>query len=310
MPCITLNSFVKILDLMAPICYNKLLNIVSIRKFCKIYQKRNNKSLHRIEVKKLAEWNVIASNRNARFILGKTAEVNISRTYRKRLPHRGMCYINCGSVVPSNDDKNSLDKEAFVIGADPCTSYTGEVIAIAKTKDRKKEYWIVAPRGRAYYEPEIEFLVSEYIERKDIYFVCFYEKSCGAVLYTVKDGKRYYILIKNMSGHAGFPKGHVEFGENEKMTALREIYEETGVTTTLIEGFRETYNYLINGFVHKEAVYFTAPFEEKDIKMDIMEISEYKLVTFEEALKILNYPHDRSILRKANEFIDSYLGQK
>lgn len=253
----------------------------------------------------MAEWNVIASNRNARFILGKTVEVKIQRSYRKRIPHKGMCFINCGSVVPCEGDRNTFDKEAFVIGAEPCASFCGEVIAIAKTNDRKKEYWIVAPKGRVYYEPDIQYLVSDYIERKDIYFVCFYEKSCGAVLYTEKDTVRRYILIKNMSGHVGFPKGHVEFGENEKMTALREVYEETGVRTSLEEGFRETYNYLINGFVRKEAVYYVAPFEEKDVKMNIMEISEYMLVTFDEALKILNYPHDRSILRKANDFIDS-----
>ena len=64
-----------------------------------------------------------------------------------------------------------------------------------------------------------------------------------------KDGKRKYILITNISGHIGFPKGHIESGENEKQTALREIYEETGVHTTIIDGFREFYNYKINNFI-------------------------------------------------------------
>ena len=44
--------------------------------------------------------------------------------------------------------------------------------------------------------------------------------------------------------------------------------------------------------------------------MNIMEISEYLLVTYEEAMKILNYPHDRSILRKANDFVSGYLAAK
>ena len=113
-----------------------------------------------------------------------------------------------------------------------------------------------------------------------------------------------------MSGHVGFPKGHVELGEDENMTALREIYEETGVNAKLIKGFRESYNYLINGYVRKEAVYYTAPFNPDDVKMDIMEISEYKLATYEEAMKLLNYPHDRSILRRANDFISGYLAAK
>jgi hypothetical protein len=41
-----------------------------------------------------------------------------------------------------------------------------------------------------------------------------------------------------------------------------------------------------------------------------MEISEYMIVTYEEAMKILNYPHDRSILRKANDFVSGYLAAK
>ena len=39
--------------------------------------------------------------------------------------------------------------------------------------------------------------------------------------------------------------------------------------------------------------------------MNIMEISEYRLVTFKEALAILNFKHDRDILTKADEFINN-----
>ncbi len=266
-------------------------------------------------VEDMAGWNVAASNRSARFILGKTVTVDIVSTFRKYIPNRGNCFVNCGTVRAQQASDTLLEKKpAFVVGTSGAVSdFTGEVIAIVKTPD-KKEYWIISKRNSEFYEPDLRFLVSDYIDGKyskdELTFVCFNEKSCGAVLFTQIDGKRYYILIKNMSGHVGFPKGHVEFGEDEHMTALREIYEETGVHAKLISGFRETYNYLINGYVRKEAVYFTAPFKPDDIRMNIMEISEYKLVTYEEAVKILNYPHDRSILRKANDFISGYLAAK
>lgn len=273
--------------------------------FCKSNTRRYAEILL-IGVEEMAEWNVAASNRSARFILGKNATVDISSTFRKYIPGKGCYYINCGTV---RDIGGSAG--AFVIGTSGAVKeFTGEVIAIVKTPD-KREFRIVARKNAVYYEPDLRFLVSDYIdgvENKDeLVFVCFNEKSCGAVLFTQIEGKRYYILIKNMSGHVGFPKGHVEFGEDERMTALREIYEETGVHARLIDGFRETYNYMINGFVHKEAVYFTAPFNPDEVRMDIMEISEYKIVTFDEAIKILNYPHDRNILRKANDFISGYL---
>jgi tRNA nucleotidyltransferase (CCA-adding enzyme) len=263
-------------------------------------------------LKILASWNVAASNRSARFILGKTVTAITTSTFRKYLPHRGNCFINCGKVKEDVKDNSTLGKAAFVVGTMGAVSeYTGEVIAIVKTS-QKKEYWIISSKNSVYYEPELRFLVTPYIEEKDeeLTFICFNEKSCGAVLFSLIEGKRYYILIKNMSGHVGFPKGHMEFGEDEYETANREIYEETGVSAHIIKGFRESYNYLINGYVRKEAVYFVSPFEKDEIKMDIMEISEYKLVTFEEAMKILNYPHDRNIMRRAHDFVSGYLAAK
>ena len=128
-------------------------------------------------------------------------------------------------------------------------------------------------------------------------------------MYTNDGGERKYILITNISGHIGFPKGHIEYGETEKQTALREIYEETGVRTTIIDGFREFYNYKINNFIKKKAIYYLAEFDPKDIKMDIMEISEYHLLTYDEAMKLLNFRHDKKVLEKADRFIDELQGK-
>jgi len=56
-----------------------------------------------------------------------------------------------------------------------------------------------------------------------------YEKSCGAVIYTVKDGQRLYLAELMRKGHVSICKGHVEEGESEHETASREIFEETGL---------------------------------------------------------------------------------
>ncbi len=250
----------------------------------------------------MADWNNAVYYRSTRYLLGKKVRVTVDSTYRKKLPGRGYKYINCGMA---NVGKGEA-KRTFIIGEErPVDSFTGRIIAVAKVKDTKQEYYIVSPERTVFYEPDIEFLVGKYIDVPGkIDYICLNEKSCGAVLYTYKDGIRYYVLIKNMSGHIGFPKGHVEFGENEHKTAEREIYEETGIHTKITDGFRESYRYTINGFIHKEAIYFVASFNsETEIKMQIMEISEYMLVTFEQALKILNYPHDRTVMRKADNFI-------
>lgn len=58
-----------------------------------------------------------------------------------------------------------------------------------------------------------------------------HEKSCGAlVVRRGKDGKRYILMIRQRrGGNRSFPKGHVEVGETELMTAEREVFEETSV---------------------------------------------------------------------------------
>jgi len=60
-----------------------------------------------------------------------------------------------------------------------------------------------------------------------------YEKSCGAVIFRKTRGKYAVLLIKNRyADFWSFPKGHVEEGENEYQTAIREVKEETGLTLT------------------------------------------------------------------------------
>ena len=58
------------------------------------------------------------------------------------------------------------------------------------------------------------------------------EKSCGAIVLSPDNTNRKVLLIKHENGgHWAFPKGHVEEGETEVETALREIKEETGLST-------------------------------------------------------------------------------
>ena len=65
-----------------------------------------------------------------------------------------------------------------------------------------------------------------------------YEKSCGAVVFTSVNNQIKYLLVRSLAGIYGFPKGHVEKDETEEETALREVFEETGLTVRLISGFR------------------------------------------------------------------------
>ena len=39
-----------------------------------------------------------------------------------------------------------------------------------------------------------------------------YEKSCGAVVYKLENGRRLYLVERTPSGKTVLPKGHVEAG--------------------------------------------------------------------------------------------------
>ncbi|MBP5245078.1 MAG: NUDIX domain-containing protein [Clostridia bacterium] len=239
---------------------------------------------------------------NARQVLGTICTITVKKSYRTFLKGKFAGYLNFGYTVIGKVGV----KEVILIGEKyPVNKFNAQIIALAHDKSgAKDDIYIAAKENSIYYEPNIVKMVSRFIPEGSADFVCYYEKSCGAVLYTEVPGERKYILITNISGHIGFPKGHVEFGETEKETALREIYEETGIHTEIIDGFREYDNYKINNFIKKKAIYFLAKFDPKDIKMDIMEISEYRLLNYEDAMKTLNFKHDKKILEKAENFIN------
>ena len=60
-----------------------------------------------------------------------------------------------------------------------------------------------------------------------------YEKSCGALVFRRASQGLEVLLLKHRAGHWDFPKGHVEAGESEQETALREVLEESGLTVKL-----------------------------------------------------------------------------
>ncbi len=130
------------------------------------------------------------------------------------------------------------------------------------------------------------------------------EKTCGSIIFTRQDGIKKYLLIKNDSGHIGFPKGHVELGETEEETAQREVFEETGVKITAHTKTRQEYTYKNSEGIIKNCIYFCNEFFDDEIKIQQSEISQSWLVPFNEAMQLLNYPQDKVILEKADKMYD------
>lgn len=127
-----------------------------------------------------------------------------------------------------------------------------------------------------------------------------YERSCGGVLFTVKDGIPYYVLVQE--NYYGFPKGHMEQGETERKTALREIKEETGITAVIVGDFRKVDHYMLKHKpdTEKTVVYFLAYYEDQEIVYQEEELNGAILVPYQEAIKLVTHIRLKKVLREAN----------
>jgi len=131
------------------------------------------------------------------------------------------------------------------------------------------------------------------------------EKSCGALVYRIKNDNVELLLLRHRAGgHWSFPKGHVEPGENEIQTALREVHEETGLDISLLDGFRETVEYYPKPNVKKLVVYFLGT---SDIKQEAhrqeKEISEIIWTSIDNAQNMVTFKNDKNLIVSAKKFL-------
>ncbi|MCR5186447.1 MAG: NUDIX domain-containing protein [Clostridia bacterium] len=129
------------------------------------------------------------------------------------------------------------------------------------------------------------------------------EVACGCIIF---DKNKNVLLIHQISGDFwGFPKGHVEEGETELQTALREVKEEVGLDVEITdEKFRYVLNYIIKAEdVDKTTIlYLAKPKEENaSIKVQETEVAESKWVTVEEAYELLTFDDSKEALKAAEE---------
>lgn len=135
-----------------------------------------------------------------------------------------------------------------------------------------------------------------------------FEKSAGAVIFRREGDKIYYLFLHHgaMSDYLDLPKGLIKKGENELETAKREIEEETELTSLqFVEDFKENLKWFYKKegeTVYKEAVYFLAETNQKEVKIS-WEHKGYEWLTFQEAMKKLKYENTKSLLKKVNDFL-------
>ncbi|EGG20163.1 hypothetical protein DFA_07283 [Cavenderia fasciculata] len=134
---------------------------------------------------------------------------------------------------------------------------------------------------------------------------------CGGLV--INDKKEILLITeKQRPNKWKIPGGALDSGEDICTTAVREVWEETGVKTEFVSvlGFRQLHNYQFN----RGDIYFVCALKplSSDINLDPNEIAQCKWLPIEEFVKNLEtFPLQRSISRLAYEYaFNGYKGLK
>lgn len=238
--------------------------------------------------------------------LGKRLTIVVDRPAGSAHPeHPDILYpINYG-YVPGIIGTDGEEMDAYIYGVSkPLHRFTGTVIAAIHRRDDNEDKLVVAPTGMMAYEPQIADAVHFAEQFFDTTLVCIYEKSCGAIVYRTRaDGViEYLVLYQHRSGTWSLPKGHIAAGETEQETALREVWEETGLNVILQSGFRRELSYTVSAKALKHVVFFLAQ-AKGELSLGENEISDYIWAEKSAAIRRLGGRNMGKVVEAAEAFI-------
>jgi bis(5'-nucleosidyl)-tetraphosphatase len=130
-------------------------------------------------------------------------------------------------------------------------------------------------------------------------FVAFHSASGAA-------GQREYLLL-DYGRHWDLPKGHLDAGEDDLAAAVRELQEETGLTSPrVIDGFHHEIVYFFRsprkGLIRKTVIFFLAEVSHRQITLSDEHVG-FVFLPFSDAIARLTYPSTRAVVRAAEEFL-------
>ena len=130
------------------------------------------------------------------------------------------------------------------------------------------------------------------------------EISAGGVVYRRVGGVPHFLLIRDGYQNWGFPKGHLESGEDAAAAAVREVGEETGLVAVVLEDTLDTidWHFRLKGrLVHKVCHFFLMRADAGEpVPQHDEGISECRWLVFDAAVERLSYANARDVLRAAH----------
>jgi 8-oxo-dGTP pyrophosphatase MutT (NUDIX family) len=125
----------------------------------------------------------------------------------------------------------------------------------------------------------------------------------GVVVYYLDQDEPHFLLLRSRRDRSwGFPKGHLLEGEELLSGAMRELWEETGISeVSLLPGFIEHVTYRVNRggrFRQKTVTYFLGRVETLEVRLSD-EHSEHRWAVVEDARKTLTFENLRTLVTRA-----------
>lgn len=214
-------------------------------------------------------------------LLGETVHVEIDRPIG--YVHGDIIYpINYG-YIPGVMAADGEEQDAYILGvSEPLSSFDGQVVGAIRRKNDVEDKLIVAPEGMRFHQGQIAEAVHFQEQYFDYTVDSLFRKSCGVLPYRIVNGKREYLIVfEQFSKCWSLPKGHMEMGETEVQTALRELWEEIGLTASLDTSRSAVIEYPISPLAKKQVVFFPGEVSGTPKTRD-GEIEGFKWITAEQ----------------------------
>ena len=208
--------------------------------------------------------------------------------------------INYG-FIPGLIAGDGEAQEAYIMGVnEPISEFDGQVVAAICRKNDCADKLVVAPVGTMYHQGQIAEAVSfreQYFNSK---IDSLLRKSCGVIPFRQNNGVREYLILLQTNNFWSFPKGHMEPNETEEQTAMRELYEETGLQAKLDTNKRVVSEYDMQPVARKKQVVLFPGEVEGDVLLQETEVIKYKWVeanALKEYLQQDTYEACKALLR-------------
>ncbi len=231
-------------------------------------------------------------------LLGKPVHVVVDRPIGYQ--HGDIVYpVNYG-YIPGIFAGDGEEQDAYILGIhEPITEFDGQVIGAIRRKNDCEDKLIVAPSGKRYHQGQIAEAVHFQEQYFDYTIDALFRKSCGVIPYRWSGIEKEYLILLQTNHCWSFPKGHMEAGETEEQTALRELLEETGLTARLDITQTAAIEYPISNVVRKQVVLFLCEVEGTIItqKSEILHHRWVKVDQLKEFLLPDTYRACASLLR-------------